>query len=210
MKIIKTALILAILLIFSENIKAQNKMENEFYENDNKETLYKGIYLGKITKDDKEFFKFQFDGVLKGENRFLEVYFETNIDKETEKTAFLRETDKPAKSEDFAYLLFKNDEESSSDLSYKLKNNQYGVLYDFSRLPKSPDAFFKPVNAENENIKDSVFVVSIVANKHDDFFVVELLLWIKTTDGKYLPERYQTQIDKKSEALGIKIKGYDN
>jgi uncharacterized protein YrzB (UPF0473 family) len=190
--------------MFSGNIKAQYEMVNEFYKNQGIETLYKGIYLGKTAKNDKEFFKFQFHGVLKGENRFFEVLFETNTDKKASKTVLFNETDKPEKSNLSAYLLYCSKDESRKDLSYKLKNEQHDE-YDFSKLPQSPDAFFKSANAENEKRTDTVFVVSIHAGKYGNWFPTELLLWIKTEDGKYLPERYKTSINGSREGFNIKI-----
>ncbi len=104
-------LISTIILALQEEIKAQNDMQdksvkNEFYKNENRETLYKGKFIGKVTQEEKEFFHFQFDGVLKGEMRFLNIYFETNEDKEKEKTSFVNETNLAAEGST-AYLLFK-------------------------------------------------------------------------------------------------------
>ena len=205
MKTITSILILVILFIFSENIKAQNTVKDEFYKNQNKETLYKGIYLGKITKNDKEYFKFQFDGVLKGKNRFLDVFFETNVDKKADKSAFIKETNKAAQGKFPAYLLYQNNYDPFRGLINKLTNNQKGNESDFSKLPQSPDVFFKAVNGENENVKGSVFFVSITGNEYNSWFAVELILWVKTEDGKYLPEIYTTKIDGNSELLDISI-----
>ncbi len=203
-------------LAFQGITKAQNTMQdksikNEFYKNENLETLYKGKFAGTLTQNETEYFHFQFDGVLKGNKRFLNIYFETNKDKEKEKTTFFNETN-TATEGSIAYLLFKLGDQSSSDLSYKLQNNQFANSgnnnrYDFSKLPPLPDKFFEYANAETEPRTDTVFVVSMVGNQHSEFFTIELIAWIKNSEGAYYPERYKTFVDGNNELVHINIKG---
>ncbi len=197
------SLTLTILLIFLVQIKAQNNMQdksvkNEFYKNENLETLYKGKFVGETSTDNQDFFHFQFDGVLKGKIRFLNIYFETNDDKLGMKKVIFSETKIAAKGST-AYLLFKLADQSSFDLSYKLQNGQFvnsnDDKYDFSKLPQSPNIFFEKAFAETEQLNDEVFIISMVGNKHSEWFTVELIAWFKNDEGNYYPERYKTSID---------------
>ena len=191
-----------------ETTKAQNNMKeksvkDEFIINEGLESLYKGKYAGTIKQDSLEFFHFQFDGVLKGNMRFLNIYFETNNDKEAEKKAFCNETNQAAQGST-AYLLFRL-KDTGPDLNYKLKNQHtHTNQYDFSKLPQSPDIFFETAYAETESIGDTVFVVSLHTNDYSDWFTVELAMWFKNTDGSFSPERYKTIIDGNSELFEIK------
>ena len=100
--------------------------------------------------------------------------------------------------------MFIHSDQGSFDIGFKLKNQQFGETYDFSKLPQSPDIFFKEAWAETEEVNDTVFIVYMAGNQYSDWFSVELIMWIKDNEGNYHPERYKTSISENSEFFDIK------
>ena len=79
----------------------------------------------------------------------------------------------------------------------------YGEFH-FSKIPKSPDVFFKKAYAETEEVTDTVYVVTMAGQINGDSYSFNLLMWKKNKEGNYYPEIYRDKF--MEEEFDIKYK----
>ena len=164
---------------FSKTIKKEQlyakKLNREFVSN-KKNKVYKGVYAGVVDFSGAQHYLFQFSEILKGENRYVNIYYAINEDDEPT----VIESNSKLQG-DVAYLLL-------NPYGYYSGNNTgYDLIFSRSTL-MNPKEFLDTIGVKLEDMPKSLFVTALTIMDAD--INVELMNWTKNEDSVYIAKKY--------------------
>lgn len=161
---------------FEKKLKFKQQLRREF-QYEKIDEVFKGIYAGIVNEENTAYHFFQFPGLLIGNNRLVNIYY----DVKDEKYPIVEESSDKITGTNAYLILHSHGYYSGHNKTYEAVFKSTGEI--------DIQSFTKTLDEKPEKLPDTLFVVSLTVM--DNNFKVEIVNWTKDPQNGYQFHRYK-------------------